>query len=149
VPWWSWIVVGAALLAAEAFLSFDFYLAFFGAAAVLVGLLGLAGPDLAVWAQWLLFAALAVAGLVLYRGRLRDRLVQPDRALDEDVVGQTAVVRGAIAPGAVGDAELRGSVWRAENLGDRELADGERCRVAGVEGLTLRLGYSGPPKGAG
>jgi hypothetical protein len=30
-------------------------------------------------------------------------------------------------------------VWRARNPGDDELVDGEECRVAGVEGLTLTL----------
>jgi membrane protein implicated in regulation of membrane protease activity len=140
VPWWSWIVLGAALLGAEVLLATDFYLVFFGAAAVIVGLIELASPsDLPVWAEWLLFAALAVAGLALYRKRLRERLQRPDRPLDESVVGQIAIVRGAIGAGATGRAELRGSIWRARNAADGDLADGEECRVAAVDGLTLRL----------
>ncbi|MGH2570670.1 MAG: NfeD family protein, partial [bacterium] len=82
MPWWSWIVLGAALLGAEVLLATDFYLVFFGVAAVVVGLVELGARDLPVWSQWLLFAAIAVAGLVLYRKRLRERLIRPDRALD-------------------------------------------------------------------
>lgn len=139
MPWWAWIVFGAVLLGAEVVLSTDFYLVFFGAAAILVGLLGLGGVALPVWSQWLLFAAAAVAGLVLYRNRLRERLSRPDRELDEQVVGELAVARGAIAAGSTGKAELRGTVWNAENVGDRGLADGDPCRVDAVDGLKLRL----------
>jgi membrane protein implicated in regulation of membrane protease activity len=139
VPWWSWIVLGAALLGAEVLLSTDFYLVFFGVAAVIVGLIDLGAGDLPVWSQWLLFATIAILGLALYRRRLRERLTRPDRAVDESVVGQTAVVRGAIRAGSTGRAELRGSMWQARNAVDGDLADGEECRVAAVEGLTLRL----------
>lgn len=139
MPWWSWIVLGAALLGTEVLLSTDFYLVFFGAAAVIVGLIALGATDLPIWSQWLLFAAIAIAGLAVYRKRLRERFAKPDRALDEDVVGQIAVVRGAIGAGSTGRAELRGSTWRARNAADGDLADGEECRVASVEGLTLRL----------
>lgn len=137
--WWAWIVLGAALLGAEVALSTDFYLVFFGISGIVVGLLAVVGVTLPGWGQWLLFAALAVAGFVGYRNRLRARLLRPDRELQEQVVGHVAIVRGEIAPGAVGSVELRGTVWRAENAGDRSLADGESCAVAEVEGLTLRL----------
>lgn len=139
MPWWAWIVFGAALLGAEAVLSTDFYLVFFGIAGFAVGLLVLVGVTLPAWGEWLLFAVLAVFGFVGYRNRLRARLLRPDRELPGQVVGLVAVARGEIAPGAVGSVELRGSVWRAQNVGDRSLADGESCTVAEVDGLTLRL----------
>jgi len=140
MPWWGWIVLGVVLLGAEVAISTEFYIVFFGVSAILVGVAQLAGADLPVWVQWLAFAAVAIGCLIFYRDRLRDLLSRPDRPLDEQVVGLTAIVRGAIAPGATGSAELRGSVWQARNVGDRELADGERCRVAEVDGITLRLG---------
>ena len=67
MPWWGWIFVGATLLAAEVALSTDFYLVFFGAGALVLGVLGLVGLSLPVWAQWLLFALLweSVLGNVL------------------------------------------------------------------------------------
>jgi hypothetical protein len=139
MPWWGWIVLGVVLLGAEVAISTEFYIVFFGVSAVLVGVVLLAGADLPVWVQWLFFAVVAVVCLVFYRQRLRDRFSRPDRPLDEQVVGLTAVARGIIAPGSTGSAELRGTVWQARNIGDRDLADGERCRVAEVDGITLRL----------
>ena len=69
MAWWFWIVLGAVLLAAEVIIAADFYLVFFGIAALVVGLLAVFGVELPVWSQWLLFAGLAIAGLVVYRGR--------------------------------------------------------------------------------
>lgn len=44
-----------------------------------------------------------------------------------------------LAPGAVGKAELRGTVWTARNEDTRSLTRGERCRVMRVDGLTLSI----------
>jgi len=139
MTWWAWIVLGVVLLGAEVVISTEFYIVFFGAAAVLVGLAQLAGAGMPVWLQWLAFGVVAVACLVLYRERFRKILSRPDRPVDDQVIGQTATVRGRIAPGSTGSAELRGTVWSARNDGARELADGETCRVAAVQGLTLSL----------
>jgi membrane protein implicated in regulation of membrane protease activity len=50
-----------------------------------------------------------------------------------------AVAREALVPGAIGKAELRGSVWNARNAGREALAAGQRARVERVEGLVLQL----------
>jgi membrane protein implicated in regulation of membrane protease activity len=44
-----------------------------------------------------------------------------------------------LAPGAIGKAELRGTVWTARNADSRPLAKGERSRVLRVDGLMLLL----------
>ena len=41
MPWWGWVVVGAALLGAEIVVPTDFYLVFLGLSALAVGLVGL------------------------------------------------------------------------------------------------------------
>ena len=43
MAWWIWIIVGAILLAAEAVITADFYLVFFGLAGLVLGLLGVCG----------------------------------------------------------------------------------------------------------
>ncbi len=48
------------------------------------------------------------------------------------MVGDLAVPLEEIAPGAVGRAELRGTVWSARNRAPRTLLRGERCRVVTV-----------------
>jgi membrane protein implicated in regulation of membrane protease activity len=59
--------------------------------------------------------------------------------VSDSVVGERAVARAAIAPGAHGEAELRGSVWQARNAGTALIAPGARARVEGVDGLVLIL----------
>lgn len=139
MAWWIWIILGALLLAAEVVVTADFYLVFFGLAALVLGLAGVFGVPLPAWVQFLLFAALAVSGLVLYRGRLKRRLQTADREMGPELVGERGTARDAIAPGGRGRVELRGSAWDAHNDGAVAIAAGARCVVSGVEGLTLRV----------
>jgi hypothetical protein len=74
VLWWHWIVFGLILTFGEVATPGGFFLLFFGSAAIVVGLLdvaGLAGP---LWLQLALFSILSVGSLVLFRGRLQQRL---------------------------------------------------------------------------
>lgn len=139
MAWWFWIVLGAVLLAAEVIISADFYLVFFGIAGLVVGLLGLLGVQLPSWGQWLLFALLAVAGLAVYRGRWKRRLLTTDRQMPPELEGEVGVAPVAIASGARGRIVLRGSEWDACNVGEAAIAAGSRCVVAGVDGLTLHV----------
>jgi hypothetical protein len=128
------------LLAAELFVvEADFYLVFLGISALVVGLfdlLGLGGP---VWGEWLAFAAAAVLSTVLFRRRVYRRLRPAGGTVGDAVVGALAVARGAIEPGARGEAELRGAVWSARNAGAVPIAAGGRARVESVDGLVLNL----------
>ena len=86
----------------------------------------------------------AVAALLLFRRPVL-RLVQPDGPADVDsLVGDIAFPIEDIAPGAVGRAELRGTVWTARNGTSSVLAKGERCRVVSVDRLMIFL----EPEGA-
>ena len=58
MQWWGWVTVGAVLLGSElTFVNAQFYLVFVGGAALIVGLLVLAGTPAADWVQWLLLQA--------------------------------------------------------------------------------------------
>ncbi len=143
MPWWGWIVVGAALLGAETLVDTQFYLVFFGIAALATGVLaalGIAGP---VWLQWALFGVLCVAFTLAFRRRLYARIRKTYGHVSQGTVGELAIAREAIAPGARGRVELRGSVWDARNLGDRAIAPGEAARVERIEGLVLELRREG------
>lgn len=139
MAWWFWILLGAVLLAAEIIISADFYLVFFGVSGVVVGLLALAGVHLPTWGQWLLFAVLAVAGLVFYRGRWKRRLMTSDRDMLPEMEGEIGTANAAIAAGARGRIALRGTDWEALNVGADMVAAGGRCVVIGVDGLTLKV----------
>lgn len=131
------MLLGLVLLLIELITPGGFYVFFFGAAAIVVGLLtsaGLAGP---AWSQWLLFAVLSVAALLSFRRPLQRRIGNsPGREIDS-MVGETAIALVEIGTQRIGKAELRGSAWSARNTGDHIIVPGQRCRVERVEGLML------------
>jgi membrane protein implicated in regulation of membrane protease activity len=137
MPWWGWLVVGTALLGAEVAIQTEFWLAVLGAAAVAVSLALLAGLSLPVWGQWLGFAGLSVLLAVTVRRQVRDKLASRTPGLKPELLGEHGTSRGEIAPGSIGSVEVRGSTWRARNVGDTALREGDAIRVEAVEGLTL------------
>jgi membrane protein implicated in regulation of membrane protease activity len=138
MEWWHWLLLGLALVALEMAASGGFYVIFFGIAAIAIGalhLFAIAGP---VWWQFLLFSILSVASLLLFRGPVLHwmRLDQPGVDVDS-LVGEVAVPLEDIAPGRVGRAELRGTVWSARNASSAAVLRGQRCVVMRVERLMI------------
>jgi membrane protein implicated in regulation of membrane protease activity len=139
-----WMILGLLLLLAELATPGGFYVIFFGASAIVIGLLslmGIAGPQ---WFQWLLFTALSVLGVAVFRQRLLSRLEVPRRPDDLDtVVGKIALVVEPMPPGSFGRVEMRGTAWSAKNIGPQPLASGERVKVEQVDGLILEVRSDG------
>ena len=130
MEWWHWLAVGLVLVALEMAASGGFYVIFFGIAALVIGglhLADLAGP---AWFQFLLFSILSIASLVLFRSPMMSwlKLDRPGRDVDS-LVGEVATPLDDIVPGAVGRAELRGTVWSARNESPLAVIKGQRCRV--------------------
>ncbi len=139
MPWWAWLALGALLLAAEIGISADFWLAMVGAAAFGPALLGLAGVELPLGGQWLLFGGASVLLAIFVRGAAYRRLMGGAKDLGPELLGEEARARQTIAPGTTGEVELRGSVWRAHNAGEEPVVQGEVARVEGVDGVVLRI----------
>jgi membrane protein implicated in regulation of membrane protease activity len=137
--WWYWMVLGLALLGAEMTTPGGFYILFFGLSALLVGTL--TGLDMvqADWLQWLLFSIIAVGSLLIFRGPLLSRLsdAHSGRPDIDSMVGEVAIPLEALAAGATGKAELRGTTWSAKNVGTTSVSKGQRGKVTKVDGLTL------------
>jgi membrane protein implicated in regulation of membrane protease activity len=140
MSWWHWIVVGMILIALEMAASGGFYVIFFGIAAIAIGILhalDLAGP---LWFQILLFSAVSIASLLFFRRPLLRWMSLDGPGKDVDsLVGQTAIPLEDIEPGAVGRAELRGTVWTARNRAAAALRKGQRCTVIAVDRLMIFL----------
>ena len=138
MTWWHWLALGLILVALEMAASGGFYVIFFGVAAIAIGglhLFDLAGP---AWFQLLLFSVLSVGSLLLFRNPLLHLLKLDTPGEDVDsLVGETAIPAEEIGPGAVGRAELRGTVWSARNVGPTPLSRGQRCRVVRVDRLMI------------
>jgi membrane protein implicated in regulation of membrane protease activity len=137
---WAWIAVGAILLGAElAFIDAQFYLVFVGAAALAVGLVRAAGVELADWLQWLLFAALAVIFMGVFRRRIYERMRRLLPNLRAGPAGETLTVAIELPPGTSCRLEYRGSSWSAVNHDISPIHAGELARIERVDGLTLVL----------
>ncbi len=140
MPWWSWLILGFALLGGEMLAPGGFYLLFLGIGALIVGLLALANLAGPSWTQWLLFTLLSVLSLTILRSRLA-RSILPSRP-GAEIIGATVELTTVIQPDGVGQARFRGSVWRVHNAGPRALEVGARCRVEEVNVITLTVGKS-------
>ena len=140
MSWWIWVTLGLALAAIELATPGGIFIIFFGIAALIVGALAVTGLVTTTWVQWLLFPAVAVISLRLFRQPLLGRLRMRDEADGVDsLVGEVAIPSSDIAPGGHGRAELRGSTWNVRNVAAVPVAAGQRCRVVTVQGLVLDI----------
>jgi inner membrane protein len=137
MDWWMWLAGGLVLMVIELVTPSGFFVMFFGLGALTVGLLARLGLVGTPWVEWLVFTAVSIVYLLLFRNRLRQRVAQPTNTDVDSLVGELAVPRERILPGGVGRIELRGTTWTARNDAREAIEPGRRCRVTGVDGLTL------------
>jgi inner membrane protein len=138
--WWIWCVFGMVLLLAELITPGGFYLMFFGIAGMAVGGLaffGLSGP---AWMQWVLFSAISLASIGLFRRKMLERFASRPGVADMDsLVGESAKAAESIPMGGVGQVIMRGTSWQARNLGEGAIEPGAECEVEKVDGLVLKV----------
>jgi len=138
MAWWIWILIGLSLFVVEVFIPTDFFMFFFGLAALVVGVGAVAEVLPSLWIQSVSFAIVAVASVAFLRRPLSNRLSSPDgpgRA--GELVGDCVVLTQDLEPGGVGKGELRGTTWSVRTDHDGALTSGSRCRIDKVEGLVL------------
>ena len=137
MPWWGWTVIGAVLLGTETFvIDAQFYLVFLGIAAMVVGLIGLAGVGLPSWAQWLVFALLTIVTMLGFRTRSHEKVCEATGGAPQPAsFGNRIILPACLEPGESCRVEYRGSTWTARSI-DTEVLSGE-VEIARVEGITL------------
>lgn len=139
MEFWHWIALGLGLMAVEMLVPSFFFL-WLGAAALAVGLIMLAVPDLWWSHQWTLFAVLGVAAFFISRAMLKRRKDMPDAASSlnkrgEQLVGQIVVLETAIENGH-GKAKVGDSVWSVEGA---DAPAGSKVKITAAEGTVLRV----------
>ena len=140
MPWWGWMVIGALLFCAELVgVDAQFYLIFIGAGAVVVGLTELTGLGLPAWAQWLLFAVLSIASMVMFRRKLYDKIRGGMVRVSDSVIGEIVVLAEQLDAGARCRVEYRGTTWTAINSGEEPIPSGRNAVIEEMDGLTLRV----------
>jgi len=138
MTWWIWILSGLALLAVEILVPGGIIFLFFGASAIVVGVLAAAGLE-PLWLQAVVFSVMSVVSLLTLRGpilrRMQARGIEAEKV--DSFVGEAVVLTEAIGPQGKGKGELRGTSWTVVNLGDTALSSGDTRSVERVDGLTL------------
>jgi membrane protein implicated in regulation of membrane protease activity len=138
MQWWAWIALGALLLGAElTLINAQFYLVFAGLAAIIVGLMAAGGVPGSDWAQWLVFAALAVASMLTFRRQIYERMRRRLPPVGAGPAGEMIDIPTALAPGESCRLEYRGASWSALNGGNGAIPAGAAARIVRVDGLTL------------
>ncbi|CAA7624550.1 NfeD family protein [Magnetospirillum sp. UT-4] len=136
---WHWLTLGVVLVAVETVMP-GAYLLFPGIAALAVGIVAYAAPDIGWEIQALAFAALSLAAAILGR-RLYGRLRAP--AADEPHLNR----RGEALVGGIHTLDMpikdgRGRLRVADGtwpVTGPDLPAGARVKVVGVDGITLRV----------
>jgi membrane protein implicated in regulation of membrane protease activity len=138
MAWWIWVLIGFSLLALE-FVASTMHSAFFAAGALFVALLvtlNVAGP---LWAQILVFTLFSLATLFLIRPYVVKKLRLSETKIVDTMIGEQATALDELPVAGFGKAEMRGSTWNAQNIGETALPRGARCTVEKVEGLVLHV----------
>ena len=139
MDWWLWLAGGLVLVVAELATPSGFFIIFFGAAALTIGVIKIFAFVDNLPVELLLFTVLSVVYLLLFRDRLQTRVQVPKASNVDSLVGVLAIVQESLSPGVVGKVEVRGSTWSARNTSDVTLSPGQRARVAAIDGLTLTV----------
>lgn len=137
--WWMWLAAGLVLVVAELATPSGFFILFFGLAALTVGALVGLQVISSLWLELALFSVFSLVYLLLFRGRVQQRVQAPPPPVFDSLVGVLAIVQERLLPGVVGKVEVRGSTWTARNASDVTLDPGQRARVSAVDGLTLAV----------
>jgi membrane protein implicated in regulation of membrane protease activity len=138
MSWWIWVLIGFVVLGLE-MTAATLHLGFFAVGAFVVAILVAAGVDLPLWAQLVIFTGVSVVAFLFLRPWLVRMLKLDQKKVVDSLVGEQAMALDDIAAGANGKAEMRGTTWSARNVGETGLIRGQRCIVAGVEGLVLHV----------
>ena len=141
-PVWIWSILGLVLLGAE-MLSGTLYILWFGIASLLLGLLLWIYPETPLALQLLLFSALSLGSLAVWRVYYRDH--SADLKIGQsrgDEIGRSGTVIESITPEQSGKIQfsqgLMGSrEWIA--VADETIAAGNHAEVVAVEGNSLRV----------
>jgi membrane protein implicated in regulation of membrane protease activity len=138
MSWWVWVLLGFLLLGVE-FVATTMHLGLFAIGAFFVAILVAVGIPLPLWAQVVTFTGATLFAFFFVRPVLVRKLKLDDRKIVDSLVGEQALALEDMPAGGNGRAEMRGSTWSARNVGETALIRGQRCIVAGVDGLSIHV----------
>lgn len=138
--WWVWVAVGSLLLAFEIITPGGFYIFFFGAGAIITGLLLLLGIPMTLSVQIIIFLLLSILSLFLFRKRLL-AIMETKQGLDkvDKMEGERVIATTDIPVNEFGQVEFRGVPWKAKNIGLKTIEKDNSCYIKKVNGLQFEV----------
>ncbi len=135
---WHWIALGFGLMVIEILVPSFFFL-WLGVAALAVGLIMLAIPDLWWSIQWTLFAVLGISSFFITRMMMKGKKHEHNESkLNKRAahwVGEVVVIETAIENGR-GKATVGDSLW---SVSGPDMPVGAKAKVVGVDGTELKV----------
>ena len=141
--WWHWVVLGVVLTLLELAVP-AFFLVWFGAGAIIVGIAVLIFPQLSFVWQVLIWIACSIAFIWLWFKVFKPGFYETRAGMSKGaVIGEVGLVIRDIRPFEKGQIRfqkpvLGDDVW--ESIADEEIKAGERIKVLDVEGNILKVG---------
>ena len=141
--WWHWVVLGVVLTLLELAVP-AFFLVWFGAGAIVVGLVTLAAPQLPFAWQVVAWIVASVLFIALWFKIFKPGLYKTRSGMSAGaVLGEIGLVVRDVRPFENGQIRfqkpvLGDDVW--EVTADEELKVGDRARVLAIEGNILKVG---------
>jgi membrane protein implicated in regulation of membrane protease activity len=138
MSWWIWVLIAFAILALE-MTAATLHVGFFAVGALVVAVLNAFGVEMPMSTQLLIFTVVSLVAFFFLRPILVRKLKLDQKKVVDSLVGEQAIALEDIGVGGNGRAEMRGSTWSAQNIGETALLRGQRCIVARVDGLVIHL----------
>ncbi len=135
---WHWIALGFGLMAVEMLLPSFFFL-WLGVAALAVGIVMLAVPDMEWSLQWTLFAVMGMGSFFITRVMMKNRKHEhAESKLNKRAaqwIGEVIVIETAIEHGH-GKATVGDSIW---SVTGPDMPVGAKAKVVGAKGTELNV----------
>jgi membrane protein implicated in regulation of membrane protease activity len=139
--WWHWVVLGLCLSIAEMAVP-TFFIIWFGIGAICVGLLLLILPDLALYAQLLIWAVASSVLVAVWFRYLRPATRTSVGTSAASIAGEVGVLVNDLSPQARGQVRFQKPILGAdmwECYAEQDLKAGDRVRVVAVEGNFIKV----------
>ena len=138
IIYWHWLILAVALIILEILMPGAYFL-WMGVSAAAVGCAMFIFPEMPWLTQILIFAALSVITVVIYKThQKKNPIVTDEPALNrrgEQYIGRTVILTEAIVNG-VGKTKVDDSTWKVTGA-DMEM--GVTVRVVAVDGTTFKV----------
>ncbi len=138
IIYWHWLILAVALIILEILMPGAYFL-WMGVSAAAVGCAMFIFPEMPWLTQILIFAALSVITVVIYKThQKKNPTVTDEPALNrrgEQYIGRTLILTEAIVNGS-GKTKVDDSTW---NVTGADMEVGESVRVVAIEGSTFKV----------